>query len=357
MSEGGKDIELMKIAFILFNNPERAPYLFYYTKIADSLNINYKIIFWDRRGKVNENNRFAFKEKIQDSKNKLLKVLPFFHYANFVKKILDEEKFDKVVLFTSPLALLICGYLIRNGIPYVIDIRDYSCEKIPGVSILLKRYISRSSFTVISAPDFKNFLPNADYYLCHNIGANNELRQCNVAQKNEPIRIAYVGGFSYFNEVSAFLISIKNDSRFIFEFYGSGDEKLKEFCKENSIQNCMFHGEYHPSEKDNILSKINILYNCYGNSNNVVKYALSNKLYDAFKFGLPILVSPSTSMENTADFLGIPINTNDPRNGDKIYDWYFSINWSDFRLKAHRKYQEFLSENTKFEQKFKMYIQ
>ena len=88
-----------------------------------------------------------------------------------------------------------------------------------------------------------------------------------------------------------------------------------------------------------------------------MKYALSNKLYDAFKFGLPILVSPSTSMENTADFLGIPINTNDPRNGDKIYDWYFSINWSDFRLKAHRKYQEFLSENTKFEQKFKMYIQ
>ena len=38
----------MKIAFILFNNPERAPYLFYYTKIADSLNINYKIIFWDK---------------------------------------------------------------------------------------------------------------------------------------------------------------------------------------------------------------------------------------------------------------------------------------------------------------------
>lgn len=348
----------MKIAFILFNNPERSPYLFYYSKIANSCNVNYEIIFWDRSGKVKENDKFVFKEKVQNSKNKIPKILSFFHYANFVKKILDEEKFDKVVLFTSQLTLLVCSYLIRNRIPYVIDIRDYSCEKIPGVSILLKRYISKSSFTVISAPDFKNFLPNADYYLCHNIGANNELRQCCVAQKNVPIRIAYVGGIGYFNEVSAFLISIKNDSRFIFEFYGTGEieGKLKEFCKENSIRNCLFHGEYHPSEKDNILSKINILYNCYGNSDNVVKYALSNKLYDAFKFGLPILVSPSTSMENTADFLGISINTDDLGSGDKIYNWYHSINWGTLWKKAHIKYQGFLEENKKFEQKFANFL-
>lgn len=347
---------IMKVAFILFNNKERAPYLYYYTRIADKLNIDYDIILWDRFGRYdyNKNKEFVFKENIIDSKNKIKKIYPFFKYAAFVKEVLSSWNYNKVVVFTSQQSLLLGEFLIKNNIKYAIDIRDYSCEKIPGIKFILKRYIRKSEFTVISAPDFKKFLPQSNYILCHNIGSDNALRKNAIAGKTDVIKIAYVGGIGYYDEVSRFLLTIKNDSRFLFEFYGIGSAELnlKSFCSDNKIENCFFYGEYCPEDKDKILSKVHILYNCYGNSNNVVKFALSNKLYDAFKFGIPLLVSPNTSMESTAGFLGLPINTADSDNANKIYKWYHSINWVNFTKKSHEQYNNFLRENLIFENRF-----
>ena len=191
-------------------------------------------------------------------------------------------------------------------------------------------------------------MPESDYLCCHNM-AYESPSSLSFCQNDEPINLGFVGVIRYADECERILKAIENDSRIMFHFYGDGEDecRLKSFCKENGIENVLFHGRFLPHEKDQIYSQIDIIYNCYGNTTNNVKYALSNKYYDALYYKKPILVNNNTSMADYSGILGYKVEEYDTL-ADRLLQWYQTLNVEDINTFCDKKIIKYISENEMF---------
>ncbi len=336
----------MKIGLIAFNNIKYCPYINCYTTILNEQNIDYSIIYFDRDGENCENEKII---PIYWNKKKS-KLFNFVCFKKKVIKILNKKSFDYLIVLTTLPGILLQNYLKRKyKYKYIIDIRDYTYEKYFIFYYVEKKMIKYSTMSVISSLGFINFLPKYEYTLCHNTTytlPNNHYPSIN---KKESIIIGYVGTISYKKYCKKLIDLVLNDDRFCFYFYGNesnGDE----------IQNCIatlnnnrikYFGKYSPSEKGKIIEKIDILFNVYGNESPLVKYALSNKLYDAFFYRKPLLTSKDTFMSTYASIYSFDLDIN-IENLNALYDWYVNIDVQKMNNFMNNKENQFFYENENF---------
>lgn len=329
----------MKVGIIGFANLGYMPYLRVYTDIFDEFNVEYEIIYWNRKG-IDEkwnSNTIVFEEKMEDSIAKIGKIRSMLRYKKFIKKRLEGEKYDLLVILTTIPAILLSNYLkINYSNKYIVDIRDYTYENIMIYKKILKNVINKCAITVISSDYFKEFLPDKrKYVLCNNLNIpvnGNRLIRSEKERIKNVINISYIGAIGYFSEVVRFLELIKNDVRFKLSFYGSGTDEnaIQDYCTLNDIKNVSFHGMYEPHEKEEFYRDTDIIYNVYGNDTPLVKYALSNKLYEAAWYKIPILVSPSTAMSQISGYLGYKIDYLNKDLADELFIWYNKlIDWNE----------------------------
>ena len=78
------------------------------------------------------------------------------------------------------------------------------------------------------------------------------------------------------------------------------------------------------------MSQVNILFNAYGNDCALVTHALSNKLYDAFYMGLPLLTSADTAMSEEAGAYSYDLDMDSVASMDGLYNWYYQIDAEAF---------------------------
>lgn len=340
----------MKLAIVAFSNLRVTPFYKYYLEIAKQKGIDVDIIVWNRKNEdedIEDANVIRCDMMLNDDVHKGIKFFYMMKYSRFVKKRLKKEKYDYVVVLTTLLGVFLGDYLIKNYEQrYIIDVRDYSYEHVKFYYDKLEKILSHALLNVISSPSYTVFLPKKEFNVCHNLNFQDTGKFSFEVKNKAPLTIGFVGVIRYAEEFKKVLQSIKNDERVFFEFYGDGEDEdgLKCFCQENEIENVEFNGRFFQDEKDEIYSKIDVIYNCYGNKTNNVKYALSNKLYDALYYKKPILVNDSTSMAKFAGLVGFTVRDYD-KLVDDLIEWYNSIDANYFNEFCEKELSFYINEN------------
>ena len=326
---------MKKICFITMGNLYLVPYLETYTQYIQG---PYSIIYWNREGKNEKNGKnkfYSFDYKI-NSTGKIKKILGYVKFRKFVKKVLQNNNFDLIIILQTCGALLLSDILIKNyPKKFIIDIRDYTFEHNPIIYYLEKILFFNAYSCVISSKGYQEFLPFQKYYVVHN-RRNLELKKVQEirekSHKKETLNISFIGFVNYQEQHKKLLLTLKNDKRFHLNFIGTRALELKDFCEKNSIKNVTLEGTFNSFEILKFYQNTDFINNVYGNNNPSLDYALSNKLYFAAELNIPILTCEKTYMakiSNKYNF-GISVDVSDPNLGDKLLTYYHSINWKKF---------------------------
>lgn len=335
----------MKIGIIAANNTRYSPYIYFYTGILERCGIAYDVIVPD-------------KHKDMEQKADDLYVLPwtpgrhplinYASYANHVKKLVKRQKYDGLIVLTGNNAAFLAGWLKRHYAGrYIVDIRDYTHENIKPYYLLEKKALSNSLANVLSSAKFKSFLPSAEYLVCHNVTVAKELDTRFGKATDRKIDIGYVGALGYTEQCKRMMDLVKADDRFVFSFYGSSklEPMLKEYAASLDCDRIRFFGAYTNKDKPQIIEKVDILFNAYGNGIPLLDYALSNKMYDAMAFKKPILTSPHTYMDELAGPMSLPIDLKSATSLDGLYDRYQALEEEEINAFASEMHRRFLKEN------------
>lgn len=323
------------VAIILGSNIHWAPYFYRYEKTLNDLDISFDLIFWNREGLKEQTSGNCISWDVPDVSNNKdpKKFFKFLGFSHFVEKQIRQHSYSRLVfLGTHGCAVSFCAnYLAKYYRSKMwIDIRDDEYEWFPPFYWGECKSIAASYATTISSYKYTTFLPKHDYLMMHNIDPNWENYQRDFQKvPSKEIRISFIGNVRYFEQNVAILNVLGNDERFRLQYFGSGSEKLQEYCKEKGITNTAFHGRFPQEDTLSFYCQTDIINNAYGNDSLNLRTALSNKLYYSLLFHMPILVSENTFMEElTKEYgFGFAFNHN-PRLGDALYDWYQSVSKS-----------------------------
>ena len=110
-------------------------------------------------------------------------------------------------------------------------------------------------------------------------------------------------------------------------------------------ENICFHGAYGSGEKEQIIRKVDILFNAYGNERPLVKCLLSNKLYDSLIWKKPILTSPDTFMTEMGGDMAYAIDLDTASDLDELYRWYQALDGAVLDAYADRTMESIIEEN------------
>jgi len=317
--------------------------------------IKYDIIYIDKyshQEKVYAEKIYRFDIKINPNWSKIKKMIKYFTFRKYAKNILTKNKYDLVITWGTETALLFADYLmmkLKNR--YIVNIRDYANINNNIKYLLLKEIISKSKFTTISSNGFKVFLPKKEYILVHSLNRSildNANVHTGLKEKNDKIKICFLGNVRFYYNDKKLMDALGNDNRFILQYFGIGSEVLKHYANRNNISNVEFVNSFDLEQTAELLDRADIINNLYGYNDIALDTAVSIKYYYAVYLRLPIMVFKGTYMEQMAYDISFVFDGNYDNLGNKIYEWYHSIDFEKFKLNCNKKMQSIDDENMKF---------
>lgn len=348
----------MKICIVLPCNIYTAPFYKKYVKYFKSNDIQFDLIYWNR-SLINEETYaetvYSFDKKDILNSGGFSKVLKYVQFGNYVKEKLRKCKYDKVLFLGSYAGIMaqLSFFLNKNyKNNYWLDIRDFTFENIGIYSYLMNRAIYNSYSTVISSPGYKEFLANDyEYILSHNIdfGIMDDSFK-STRSDSKKLRISFIGLVRYYEENKKLLDLMKNEHEIKLQYYGMNSEELGTYCKNKGITNVDFHPRFDPSETTSFYQITDVINNIYGNDSIELTTALSNKLYYAAYYKIPILVSKGTLMEKIVERynFGLSVDLDEDDLKQRIIEWYEAIDWDvlkkgceDFLYQVKRDEKDF----------------
>jgi hypothetical protein len=334
-----------------------------YTERLKRDNIAYDIIYMDKYGEeeeFNANNKFVFTNIINHKDKKIKKVLQYFKFKKFAIPILENNKYDFIIVWNDVAIFMFANYLSKKWEKkYCLNIRDYSGERNPYIYYRFKKVIKNAAFTTISSDGFRKFLPPHDYLQVHSF---NESILTNIKSKESfregPIRIVFIGNVRFLDINRHLLDIFKNDKRFELHYYGTNAEILECYAKENNIQNTKFFGTFQVSETSKYIAITDIVNNLYGNESISLIYALSIKLYYGIYNRTPILVFKGTYMAEIVSKydIGFVVDKIDNSLPDQLYKWYKNQDFNKFNQNCERALIDIKENHGKFENAYEKYI-
>ena len=343
----------MKVCIVCFANLRVTPFLSSYTALFEQAGIAYDVVLWDRYGLKEacpSQQCASYQTRMDDGEKLGVKFVKMANYARYVKKLLTRTPYDFVVVLTSLPGVFLEPFLRRHyDGRYLLDIRDYSYERLSFYYKRMDRLMAHSGLNVISSPGFTHFLPQHPAIVCHNC----TLPDCGshtFRPSAGRLHITFVGVIRFADQVEPFLQTIRNDARFQFDFYGFGyqEARLKAYCAENGYENVTFHGAYAPAEKESILQQTDLLFNAYGKRESL-RHALSNKYYEALYYKKPLLVNAGTAMQSFSGGLSFAVDET-ANVADALYAWYHGLDGEAFDRQANALLSHVLEENRQFVQ-------
>jgi len=347
-----------KLAIILPCNIYTAPFLHRYEEVIKQIFDDYDLIYWNRALIDEESIGNQIRLNLQDKVNsgKWIKIIKYIKFGRFVKKNLMRNKYEKIIVLGSYAGIMyqlsrILEKYYKNC--YWLDIRDYTFENFRFYYNGMGKVIRSSYATAISSKGYKKFLPNYNYVIAHNIDYKN-IENAKKSKldpvKFERIRISFIGLVRYYEENIKLLEALRNDDRYVINYFGMNSDFLKDYCIKNNIANVNFHGRFDPSKTAYFYTETDIINNIYGNEDIALTTALSNKLYYSVFLNIPILVSPNTYMEEiaTENGIGYTVDWNADHLGDDLYEWFQNFNINK-RNRSDKLKESILEEDEKFE--------
>ena len=341
---------MKKICFVTMGNIYTVPYLSTYTKLIDG---GYSVIYWDREGKneTEGNNKYYRFYKELSPNDKWGKIAGYVQYKKFVQRILLEEKFDLIIFLQTWSAILMADVAKKHyANRFIVDIRDYTYEKNPIIYTIEKNLFKKAYTCVISSEGYKEFLPPYEYQIVHNnreLPLEKVLEIRNRSKIKDTLNISFIGYVNYQEQHKKLLMSLKNDSRFHLNFVGTRSLELESFCKENDIRNVTLVDTFDSSTILDFYENTDFINNLYGNNTPVLDYALSNKLYFAAELYMPILTCMGTFMNEISSKygFGLAVDVADSHIGDKLWEFYHSINWKSIESNCNAFLKKVEKEN------------
>lgn len=350
----------MRIAIVIYGNVYKTPYLPQYLDLIDS-SASVDIIFWNRELKQEQYegaNLISF-DCFADA-SPMKRLIGYIGFRRFVIKRLKKVAYDRVVVSPTFTALMLNSFLYRTyKKKYVLDIRDYGYEKYWIVRYWEKKLIESALAVVISSDGYRSFLPDGyDYVLVHN---NRKLDASDVAEvqarpkDRSPLKVSFIGFVNYHDQQKRIMKLFKNDPRFILSFVGFGSAPLREFCKEEDIDNVEILDEFKPSEIMSFYRSTDIVNGIYGPNTPWFKYALSNKLYFAAELHLPMIVNKGTFTEEYMKGKGFVfgIDMDDAKTPDILYRIYRDVDWDKLDDGCDSFLETVAEDNANFERLIK----
>ncbi|WP_218687973.1 glycosyltransferase family protein [Saccharococcus caldoxylosilyticus] len=342
---------------IVLINITYCPYVHKYIDVLSEIGEDFEVIYWNRLNKSDANPEWKtheFNLHSQLNKNKLLKIKDFYEYRKFIKRIIRERKYDKLIVLTTLTGIMLADILLSEFRGrYILDIRDYTFDRLPGFRHIEEKLISHSDFTAISSEGFKTFLPKGyEYVIAHNfLYSDIEAMKSFKKRKweiNQPINLDFLGSIRHFELDSKLVETFAKDSRFSISYHGDGPsyEKLKSFCEENQF-NVQFTGPFNKNDKPKLLSNVDIINAYYGEDSFINQYALSNKFYDSIIYKIPLLANSKLYSGKLVEKYktGISVNLNEEGICDRVYEEFIRFDFDQFYERCSEILESILDED------------
>ena len=352
-------VGMSKIAIVGVHNLHLMQFLYKYTDILDSRGISYDVLYWDRdmdssiKYKTFSGNKIAYRYKMSNYQPKWKKVKGFIGCIKFFCKIIRDKKYDHIILLTTQTALpvYILSKTIRNS-KYIFDYRDLTYEQNSICKKIIKKLITESQFTAISSMGFKKVLGESNkFVVSHNV--SNLKMEFLPKQQNQNIRIVFWGMIRQVEWNKKICDVFGNVSGIELVYRGEGHtEELKEYCEK--YQNITFTGRYTTDQISSFAEQTDVLLNLYANDAQQ-KLAMTVKLYDAIRYGLPMLISKGSYMAEIMETNKYAYITDiDNFDFEKFIKWYQSLNLKSYPYE--KEYIEIKDDDQYFEQRLLQFI-
>lgn len=319
-----------KIAIIGFHNLHLMQFLYKYTEILDSYNVDYDVLYWER-----DDVQYPIKFKGRPLKftyatsnymPRWKKIIGYLKCRSFFEKQIKDNKYEKIILLTTQTAIALAPLVLaRYKKNYIYDFRDLSMEKFFPYRAIEMKLIKSASFVSISSLGFIEFL-SADgaYVLSHN--CKNLTINKKSMSKDTPIRITFWGMVRQETFQKRICDKFGNNDQFVISYHGEGcTKRLEEYCREKHYNNIHFTGRYYPEDIESFITDTDILLNLYENEGKQ-EHALTVKLYDGVRYQLPMLVTKDSYMgqylEDYRFAMGIDLEHIDTK---EIVEWYSNL--------------------------------
>ncbi len=352
------------IGILIPNNLWFCPYVGIYTNILNKNGVPYEIVTWCRDGK-DEQGCIQCKD-LNNYSNNISRLLSYYLYSCFVKRVVKRKKYEKLIVFTPQLAIFIAGFLKRHyrG-KYIFDYRDLSIEqrgifKKPFVTVL-----NNSMANVISSPGFKTYLPEGfNYVLSHNFNIGKVRQVLNndtILQPSlsfESIEVLTIGGIRDYDSNVQVIDALSNKQGFTVRFVGQGPsaETLKQHAKRIGANNVHFEGYYSKEKEAGFIEDctfMNIFYPRLHSHDT----ALSNRFYNSLIYKKPMITTADTTQGNYArDYsIGVAIENCDGLD-HVLKDFLNGIDIQHYSQQCNDLLASFVLDYEKFEGVVKQFV-
>jgi len=326
-----------------------------YIEYFEKNNIPYDIIYVDRyKDKPAFRARKLYAYNVERFVNAAfpIKLAHYWRMRPFARKILKENEYDFVVVW-GELAAFIFADVLKDVVPgrYCLNIRDYFYNKIAPVQWRLKTAVRAASFCTVSSEAYLEYLPTGNFMMLHSLNprmlSGLEAKKT-LRERGKPIRILYLGLIARLEYVHKLIDELGNDDRYELVFAGIGAEHVDEYIAGKDIRNVVTYGRFPQSETAKYLEQADVLYNLYGHGNRHFDLALSIKLYYALFLNIPIMAFDHTHTHSVAAQceLAFSVDCDDFSGmGDRLYDWYYSVDVQKTGEKSRRYMQKALESH------------
>lgn len=325
---------MKKIAIVSISNVIHMSLISLYTNYLRENNISYDIIYIDKYGineSIESNNLFCYKIAIDKNMNIVTKAKKYFGFRKFFKNVIKKNKYEFLVVWNELTAVLLSDILIRKfKNNYSVNVRDYHFNNNLIINNRLKKAIDSSSFTTISSDKFRTFLPkNRDYLMIHSMNMEVISNLSSIPSKEDnKITLLFIGNISFPKYLIELIDSMKNDSRYILKFVGSGTNRyINSYISNKNISNVVTIDMFPVEETAKHLYGADVIISLYDVGTKLVDTLLPIRLYYAVYLRIPIIVFENTYLAEVSNKLGIgyAISKNDFNFlGDNFYNWYIS---------------------------------
>ncbi len=350
------------IGIICIGQIELSPFVKKYTSVMDEENISYEIVHWNRSGVKRENDdvNHTFSLPLDRYKSLLKKLVPFVKFRGFVKRIVREKKYDKLIVLTTQTAVMIPDVLHKYRGRYFFDYRDASYEYIKPYSAFINRIVLNSAYTAVSSPGFRELLTDKkELILSHNFQIENYAKRVQNCEKRSggPIVMGYIGHLREYEYLKRFADAFGEDKRFEFHIHGSGDcvEDLREYVKK--YDNVKVFGAYDEKDKMDIIDTFDMI--CYNYPKSFVNYpAVANKFYDGLIRKKPMFGNLDTFSGRlvSENGLGISLHETEGDFTDKIYDYYREFDENVFAANCEGFLEKVIADDRTYMEKIREFV-
>lgn len=304
----------MKVLIVGFSQIRYMPYLYFH--LDKYKNDEIDLVTWNRDGSADvpfDEQQISFHYKFESRINrdkKHTKLIKFYQFRRFVKKILDKNAYDRIVLLHTFPAVLLADVFIKNYKDrYVFDYKDITYEKYTFFKEIVSKLVKNSKYTLVSSKGFLKYLPESNkIYISHNIMQSDLQQKYSAKTISENKVISFWGMIRDYAVNESLLKQMKENESCTLQYYGTINEtamQLIEFVKQDKINNVEFKGTYNNGERAEFIKNVDFIHNLYSTTDYNMNLAMSNKFYDGIIFHVPQICAKGSLMGELVEKYGI----------------------------------------------------